>query len=167
MRPGPVLLDYLERAAWTAAQQFFAVLLATTGGTTGARMVVDLPWTFALASAGVAALVSMGTTFLQRIPAVLAFIECSFARDLAARVLKTFVGSLLGSLAALQLPGDAYGGSFWTTALNLAFITTAQSVAKGFLAQGVGREPGRDGRRSRPNPSTLQESTYRAALARR
>lgn len=56
-----VVWDFAERAGWTAAQQFVAVLLATTGRVA----IIDLPWRLALATSAGAAIASMLTTAVQ------------------------------------------------------------------------------------------------------
>ena len=139
--------DYLEKAGWTAGQQFFAVLLAT--GATGS--VIDLPWKLAASMAVGAAIVSLLTTFVQ----YAASKEGGpFRTDLIWRLVKTFVASVAGAIAA-----DAafdFTEFDWKDAFDLALLATLGALGKGLLA----RAPGNG-----DNPSTLRPSLYEKAVA--
>jgi hypothetical protein len=144
-----IVLDFIERAGWTAGQAFLAVLL-TTGGPAS---VGNLPWGLALgmaAGAGVGSLVTTGLLYLSPLT------NLSFWPDLLVRLLKTFLSSLIGSMGA---------GAFnlltfdWPSALNLAVITTLSSLGKGMLSRQPESEAG-----DQPNPSTLLPATYKMAV---
>lgn len=141
-----ILKDFAERALWTAGQQFFAVLLATSpvGG------MVDLPWKFALSTAGGAMVVSLLTTALLYIPELKYSLGDSFWADLGTRGLKTFISSLLGTIGAVQLDVLELD---WPSAFNIAVIATMSGIAKGFLAAGPG---------DAANPSTMDGEEYRS-----
>jgi hypothetical protein len=148
-RVNAILMDFVERAAWTAGQAFLAVLLATGGPVSG----VDLPWGLALTMAGGAALGSLITTGIQYLTRLT---NLSFWPDLFIRLAKTFLSSLLGSIGA---------GAFniltfdWSSALDLALITTLASLGKGLLS----RQP--DGNQGdEMNPSTLHPKLYALAV---
>jgi hypothetical protein len=120
-----ITADVLERAGWTAGQQFLAVALATGS----AARVVDLPWTAVLTTAAVAAIASAVMTAIQYL---LNRTDLAFWPDLLVRLAKTFLASLAGSLA-----GDAFGvlAADWRDALGLAVVATLGAVAKGLLAR--------------------------------
>lgn len=148
----PILADFVERAGWTAGQQFFAVLLATSSTATG---VIDLPWQLAFVTsvgAGVATLVGTAAQYLARAT------DLGFWADQLLRLAKTFLSSLVGSgmaVAAGVLP------SSWPAALDLAALATLSAFAKGLLAR---RQDDGGGRLT---PSTLATSTYERAVAQR
>jgi hypothetical protein len=139
--------DFLERALWTAGQQFFAVLLITDPRSG----FVDLPWKVALATALGAAIVSVLTTFLQYLPQMRKRVGQSFLVDLGLRLVKTFVSSFLATVGAMQFNVLTFD---WSSALNLAAVATVTALGKGFLAAGPGAQN---------NPSTLQGASYEAA----
>jgi hypothetical protein len=141
-------LDYLERAGWTAGQQFFAVLLAT--GATGTA--VDLPWKLAASMAAGAAIISLVTTAVQYSAKQTGG---AFWKDLAWRLSKTFLASLGASFGA-DKAFDVLAFD-WSSALDLAVLTTLGALGKGLLA----RAPD-----SGDNPSTLLPGTYELAVQR-
>ncbi len=184
-----VLLDFLERAGWSAGQVFFATVLA--GGGTGA--VVGLPWKYASVLAVSAGLSSIVLTLVQYLAR---FTNLSFWPDLLVRLAKTFVGSIAASLTA----SSAFDITtfHWSSALNVAAIATIGALGKGLLARGpaapavgapaapqpgaVDAEPAAPGggpkaapaipasrvsaEALRPNPSTLPDVTYMDAIQR-
>ena len=91
-----VVLDFLERAGWSAGEVFFATLLA--GGT--AASVVNLPWAYSLTLALSAAVSSAILTALQYLAKQT---NLSFWPDLLVRLGKTFLGSLSASFAAAKV----------------------------------------------------------------
>jgi hypothetical protein len=141
-----VVADVLERAGWTAGQQFLAVLLATDAASTG----VDLPWTLALAMSAGAALLSIVATTLQYLARLT---DLSFWRDLQVRLAKTFLASLAGSFAAEAFNVLSFD---WSGALDLATVATLGALAKCLLA--------RESASSDATPSTLPTSTYERAI---
>src|SRR4051794_35491731 len=90
-----VLLDFLERAGWSAGEVFFATLLA--GGT--AVSVANLPWTYSLTVAFSAAVSSVVLTAVQYLAKQT---NLSFWPDLLVRLLKNFLGSLSAAFPAPQ-----------------------------------------------------------------
>lgn len=155
-RRGAVVLDFAERAGWTAGQQFMAVLLAT--GTAGST--VGLPWKLAIYSSVGAALASVLTTAVVYLPAVARRIRSSYWRDVVVRLAKTFLASLVGSVVGLALDVRELD---LASVLDLAAITTLQALAKGLLARGAGDL---DGSEQPSTPSTLASSTYQRAGGR-
>ncbi len=154
--PRAVVLDFAERAGWTAGQQFMAVLLTTTSATE----MVGLDWKLATLASFGAALGSVLTTAILYVPIVAQRIKSSYWRDVVVRLVKTFLSSLLGSVIALSIDQDFD----WSAALDLATITTIQALAKGLLARGSGDAEGGE----RPStPSTLANETYERARRRR
>ncbi|MFZ2238331.1 MAG: hypothetical protein WAV90_02155 [Gordonia amarae] len=137
--------DAIERASWTAFQQFTAVLFAGSTST-----VVGLPWLHAGASAAVAGLIS-GIAVIQ----ILFPVGVNkFWSDLIVRTIKTFFASLLGIwLTATFSNGITFT---WGSALNVAAVATMMVIAKSLLA----RKPsaGGDG-----NASTLAPEVVRSA----
>jgi hypothetical protein len=150
-----VLLDFLERAGWSAGQVFFATLLA--GGT--AAGAADLPWKYALTlalSAGVSSAVLTAVQYATRTT------DLPFWPDLLVRLGKTFLASLAASIVAA---GVFDVTTFdWTTALNVAFLATITAFGKGLLARGQSAAPGGP---SGSSPSTLPARTYADAVSRR
>ena len=144
------LSDLLERAAWTAGQVFFSVLLVTES--TG---VVDLPWVTAGATALGAAVVSVLTTLVLHIDSLRGRVAENFLVDLLLRLAKTFVSAFLGVVGAATFNVLEFD---WASALNLAALATLAALGKGFLA----RSPDDD-----DNPSTLLPRTYAEAYPNR
>jgi len=162
-----VLLDFLERAGWSAGQVFFATLLA--GGTSVS--VANLPWKYASVlaiSAGVSSVILTAIQYAARIT------DLPFWPDQLLRLAKTFLASLAGSIVA--------AGAFditkfdWTTALNVAVLATLAALGKGLLARekaapaptpsaapGAGPAPAGV---MRTSPSTLPTGTYAEAVQR-
>jgi hypothetical protein len=152
------VLDFLERAGWSAGQAFFSVLLA--GDVASAA---GLPWGYALSVAAGAALTSLVLTGIQYLTGLqqrLSSIENLVAfywADLVVRLGKTFAVSLVGSFAA-DVPFDVVAFD-WPTALNVAAVTTLTALGKGLLARGSGASG------ALPTPSTLPTPTYLTAIA--
>jgi hypothetical protein len=136
--------DFFERAAWTAGQQFLAVLLAIDPKSG----FINLPWEIALATAAGAAVVSLFTTALLYLPVLRAQVGKNFLADLVLRLVKTFISSFLGTVGAMQFNVLTFD---WSNALDLAAVTTIAALAKGFLAAGPGDSH---------NPSTLPAAQY-------
>jgi uncharacterized membrane protein YjjP (DUF1212 family) len=87
-----VVLDFVERAGWSAGQVFFATLLAG-----GVGSVIDLPWRYSLTlaiSAFVASLLLTAVQYLSKQT------NLAFWPDLLTRLAKTFLASLSGSIVA-------------------------------------------------------------------
>lgn len=158
-----IVLDFLERAGWTAGQVFIATLLA--GGT--AVSVAVLPWKYASVlalSAGVASLVLTGLQYLGQ---WLAGKEITnFWEDMLVRLAKTFLASLAGSFAAAH-PFDIVT-FHWTTALNLAAVAVITALGKGLLARGSAAVPAAEaaGTAEARTPSTLPTADYVAVQQR-
>lgn len=138
-----ILADFLERAGWSAGEQFLAVLIPGTAVTS----FVGLPWAAASTMAVGAAIISILTTLIEYVSAPLR--HPSFWVELTLRLVKTFASSLLGAMAAQAVFNFLHFG--WVAALNLAAVATIAALAKGLLARNA------DGR---PNASTLPVSTY-------
>jgi hypothetical protein len=156
-----VLLDFLERAGWSAGQVFFATLLA--GGTT----VSNLPWKYSSTlaiSAGVSSIILTAIQYLTRTT------DLSFWPDLIVRLAKTFLSSLAGSIVATGV-FDITKFS-WTTALNVAILATLTALGKGLLARGQAaftppKAPAPEAAAAeKPTPSTLPTGTYEHAVRR-
>jgi hypothetical protein len=158
-----VLLDFLERAGWSAGQVFFATLLA--GG--ASISAANLPWKYASTlaiSAGVASAVLTALQYAARIT------NLSFWLDMIVRLVKTFLASLAASMAVGVFDVTKFN---WMTALNLAFVATLTALGKGLLAReqvappaaapGAGPSPAAVARTS---PSTLPIGTYLRAVQR-
>ncbi|GAA4972870.1 holin [Actinoplanes utahensis] len=146
-----VLLDFVERAGWSAGQVFVATLLAG-----GAGSVIDLPWKYSLTlavSAFVASVILTAVQYLSKLT------HLAFWPDLLTRLGKTFLASLSGSIMAGAFDVTTFD---WETALNVAFIATVASLGKGLLA----REPAAPNGQVPPSasPSTLPTGTYREAV---
>ena len=164
-RPWAVVLDFLERAGWSAGQVFFATLLA---GGTAIGTIAGLPWEYSTVvalGAAVASVVLTGVQYVSKVDVTrLRPPWCRFWVDLLLRLAKTFLASLAGSFAAAH-PFDivTFG---WATAVNVAAIATLGVLAKGLLARGNDGE-GRPsaGRPADANPSTLPPDTYRTAVS--
>lgn len=162
-----VLLDFAERAGWSAGQVFFATLLA--GGT--AVSVANLPWKYASTlgiSAVVASVVLTAAQYLIRMT------DLPFWPDMLVRLAKTFVGSMAASIAASGLFDITKFE--WATAFNVAFLATLSALGKGLLARGQAAPAPTPadievaGRTRaavvRPSPSTLPIGTYIEAVRR-
>lgn len=158
-----VLLDFVERAGWSAGEAFFAALLA--GGT--AVLSTGLPWGYAsliAASAAVSSVILTGVQYLTKLtdlsgvhpPAL------RFWVDLLIRLVKTFVASLAGSIAAEATFNVATFS--WTQALNVAALAVLAALGKCLLARGA--SPGTP-TGAAPTPSTLPTPTYLAAVGQK
>ena len=121
-----VVLDFLERAGWSAGEVFFATLLA--GGTTAT--VANLPWSYSLTLALSAAVSSVILTALQYLAKQT---NLAFWPDLLVRLLKTFLGSLSASFAAAKVFDVTT--FHWSAALNVAVLATLAALGKGLLAR--------------------------------
>ncbi|GLY06802.1 MULTISPECIES: holin [Actinoplanes] len=146
-----VLLDFVERAGWSAGQVFFATLLAGGAGPVG-----ELPWRLSLTCAFGAFVSSLALTAVQYATRLT---DLAFWPDLVARLVKTF----LGSLSATMLAGAFDVFTFdWGAAFNVAFLATVASFGKGLLA----REPAAANGQvpAAASPSTLPTGTYREAV---
>jgi len=121
-----VVLDFLERAGWSAGEIFFATLLA--GGT--ALSVANLPWKYSLTVALSAAVSSIVLTALQYLAKQT---NLSFWPDLLVRLVKTFLGSLSASFAAAKIFDVTM--FHWSAALNVAVLATLAALGKGLLAR--------------------------------
>ena len=140
-----IVADFLERAGWSAGEQFFAVLLTTSTVT-----VAGLPWASATVTAVGAAVISLLTTLVEYLVPPLR--RANYWTELALRLGKTFISSLFGAMAAQAAFGFLHLS--WTTALNLAAVATLGALGKGLLARNsVGA----------PNASTLSAATYDSA----
>ncbi|MDP9795583.1 hypothetical protein J2S43_004095 [Catenuloplanes nepalensis] len=163
LRTNPIFLDFVERAGWSAGQVFFATLLA--GGTV--TSVADLPWTYAITVSLSAALASVLLTGLQYLGKAT---DLSFWPDVFVRLSKTFLSSLLASITAA---GVFNAVEFdWTTALNVAVVTTIAALGKSLLAREKPAVPELGGTESTgaparvSSPSTLAPEVYRRAVTR-
>ncbi|WP_204297193.1 hypothetical protein [Actinoplanes campanulatus] len=146
-----VLLDFLERAGWSAGQVFIATLLAG-----GVSSVTELPWKYSVTiaiGAFISSVILTGVQYLSKMT------NLAFWPDLLVRLAKTFLSSLAGSMTAGVFDVTAFG---WDAALNVAFLATVASLAKGLLA----REPAAPNGQVPPgaSPSTLPTGTYREAV---
>lgn len=153
-----VLLDFGERAGWSAGEVFFATLLA--GGPVVAA-AASLPWKYSLTLAVGAAVSSAVLTALQYLGRLT---DLPFWPDLLVRLAKTFLGSLAASFAAGLFDVTTF---HWATALNVAVLATLSALGKGLLArQQATTAPAPDGPGAtpRPSPSTLAAHTYTAAV---
>ncbi|MDR7274687.1 hypothetical protein [Catenuloplanes atrovinosus] len=164
LRRNPILLDFVERAGWSAGEVFFATLLA--GGT--AVGVADLPWVYAITISASAALASVLLTALQYLGR---FTNLTFWPDVFVRLTKTFIGSLVASITAA---GVFNAVEFdWTTALNVAAVTTIAALGKALLARekptpvsGGPESAGEPAPVHTSSPSTLAPAVYRKAVSR-
>lgn len=157
-----VVLDFVERAGWSAGQVFFGTLL---GG--GAVVTAgNLPWRYALTLSGSAALASIVLTagqYLARLTSL------PFWVDVVVRLAKTFLASLAASFAAAKVFNLMT--FHWTAALNVAALATLAALGKGLLArsQSVAVQPAAGQApvpRQPTNPSTLATGTYERAVQR-
>jgi hypothetical protein len=151
-----VLLDFLERAGWSAGEVFFATLLA--GGT--AVSAAHLPWKYAATLAISAAVASVILTGLQYATKT---VKVKFWSDLLIRLIKTFLGSLAASFAASSVFDITTFN--WGTAFNIAMVATLAALGKGLLArQPAVAAPVAFATAVDASPSTLPAPTYRAAV---
>jgi hypothetical protein len=134
-----IFLDFVERAGWSAAQVFFATLLAGGAGST----VVGLPWKYAGVLAASAAVSSIILTALQYVARLT---NVSFWWDVLIRLVKTFLSSLAASIAASSVFDVTT--FHWSNALNVATVATITALGKGLLARG-------DAGTVRPSPATV------------
>jgi hypothetical protein len=164
-RAKAAVLDYVERAGWTAGQVFFATLL---GGTV--LSVADLHWGKAAALAGGAFGASAVLTWVQRRSIVAKGVQsiksptAFFWVDLGTRLLKTFVASLAGLFAANGFNVATFAMS---AALDTAALATLAALSKGLLARGSdtgGLDPSGGPEPATRNPSTMPTSYYVAAV---
>lgn len=154
-----VVLDFLERAGWSAGQVFFATLLA------GGVSVSNLPWKYSSTlaiSAGVSSMILTGIQYLTRTT------DLSFWPDLTVRLAKTFLSSLAGSIVAAGVFDITRFN--WTTALNVAILATLTALGKGLLARGQAvltpSAPQTAASAGKATPSTLPTNTYEDAIRR-
>ncbi|WP_328469456.1 hypothetical protein OHA21_01890 [Actinoplanes sp. NBC_00393] len=146
-----VVLDFLERAGWSAGQVFVATLLAGGVGAVG-----QLPWkqaaTLAI-SAFLASLLLTGVQYLGK------FTHLAFWPDLLIRLAKTFLSTLAGAMVAGVFDVTTFD---WGSAFNVAALATLAALGKGLLA----REPAAPNGQVPPgaSPSTLPMGTYREAV---
>jgi peptidoglycan biosynthesis protein MviN/MurJ (putative lipid II flippase) len=156
-----VMLDFLERAGWSAGQVFFATLLA--GGTAD---VGNLPWkyssTLALGGA-VSSIILTAVQYLTRLT------DLPFWPDQVVRLLKTFLASLAASIVAAGVFDVTTFN--WTTAINVAALATITALGKGLLARGQTTVAGAQTTAATPppqrhTPSTLPFDTYENAVRR-
>jgi len=166
-----VVLDFLERAGWSAGQVFFATLLA------GGSSMSNLPWKYSSTlaiSAGVSSIILTAIQYLTRTT------DLSFWPDLVVRLGKTFLSSLAGSIVATGVFDITRFN--WTTALNVAILATLTALGKGLLARGqaviapqpagapgaggAGGAAGGSVERQKATPSTLPTTTYEDAIRR-
>jgi hypothetical protein len=153
-----VVLDFLERAGWSAGQVFLATLLA------GGSAVTGLPWKYASVLAAGAAVSSIVLTALQYLGH---FTNLPFWPDLLIRLAKTFLGSLAASFSAAKVFDITT--FHWSAALNVAALATLSALGKGLLARGSAVVPGLAAAAaggSAASPSTLPSSTYMHAIGR-
>ena len=90
-----VLLDFLERAGWSAGQVFVATLLAG-----GVSSVTELPWKYSVTiaiGAFISSVILTGVQYLSKMT------NLAFWPDLLVRLAKTFLSSLAGSMTAAVL----------------------------------------------------------------
>jgi hypothetical protein len=163
-----IVFDFLERAGWSAAQVFFATLLA--GGS--AVAAGGVPWQYASVLALSAAVVSVVLTAIQYV-AQLADLSrfrlgrtATFWLDMLIRLVKTFLTSLAASLAAAH-PFNVVSFD-WPTALNVATLAVLGALGKGLLARGSDSGATAAGAAAPAgammSPSTLPTDTYSKAV---
>lgn len=164
-RAKEIVLDFLERAGWSAGQVFFATLLA--GGS--AVAATNLPWRYAIVlalSAAVASIVLTAVQYLTQLADLSRFHLSqtqTFWLDMLIRLAKTFLTSLAASFAAAPFDVATFD---WTTALNVAVVATLSALGKGLLARGnSGAAPSAAPAASAAmTPSTLPTDTYSKAV---
>jgi hypothetical protein len=146
-----VVLDFVERAGWSAGQVFAATLLAG-----GVGAVIDLPWSYSLTLAAGAFVSSLLLTAVQYLSKLT---NLAFWPDLITRLAKTFLASLSGSMVAGVFDITTFD---WESALNVAFLATVASLGKGLLAREAAAPNGQVPPGA--SPSTLPMGTYREAV---
>lgn len=120
------VVDPLERAARTFIQQFVVILMAT--GSAG--LLVHQNWLIAVDSAGFAALVSLVTSIATfKVPTL------SPLYDLLLRVVKTFLQSFAGTLAAAEVLNLSHVD--WKGDLAVAIPVALTALLTGLAALGV------------------------------
>ena len=165
-----VVLDFVERAGWSAGQVFFATLLA--GGT--AASAANLPWKYSSTLALSAAVSSMVLTAIQYLTRTT---DLPFWPDMLVRLAKTFLSSVAASIIAAGVFDVTTFN--WTTALNVAALATLTALGKGLLARGQAvlapgpaqpapgqAQPAPAAVPERRSPSTLPIDTYEDAIRR-
>lgn len=141
-----ILADFLERAGWSAGEQFLAVLFTTSTAVT----LAGLPWAAASVMAVGAAIISILTTTVEYASKPVK--QANYWAELALRLVKTFASSLLGAMTAEAVFNFLNFG--WIAALNLAAVATIAALGKGLLARNS---------TGTPNASTLPYKTYELA----
>lgn len=128
------VLDPLERAAKTFVQQLLVTLLAIDGaGHLG--ILVQQNWLLALDAAGFAAAMSILTSVLTfKVPPLNAY------ADLALRVVKTFLQSFVGTVAAANVLSLTHVD--WRGALALALPVAGSALLTGIAALGIPQTSG-------------------------
>lgn len=120
------VVDPLERAGRTFVQQFVVVLMSA--GTAG--LLVHQNWGLAADAAAFAAIISILTSVITfKVPAL------SVPYDLGLRVVKTFVQSFLGTLAASQVDSAVHAD--WRGALAVAVPVALTALLTGLAALGI------------------------------
>lgn len=124
------LLDALERALSSAAEQFLSVVLVMQ-----VVSLTGLPWKAALSTAGGAFVVSGLLTVVQY---VVGAQTLPFYVDLLVRAVKAFAASLLATLGGgvvdvLHVP--------WVSALDVAALAAFLSIVKGLLSPNAHLSP--------------------------
>lgn len=130
----PILLSYvvdpLERAGRTFAQQFVFVLLGGTGG-----LLITQNWLVAVNSAGFAALLSILMSVLTfKVPPLPA------GADLTLRVVKTFIQSFVGTVTAASVLDLSHVD--WKGSLAIAFPVAFSALVTGLAALGIANTRG-------------------------
>lgn len=119
-----VILDMLERAGSSAAQQFLVIVL---GGGLLLTKISGLPWLTAIGTAGGAFVISLLTSLVT-----LSVPKLPYWPDLLIRVAKTFGQSLLATLGAGVVNLTTVP---WLTAINTAAVVAFMSLVKGLVAR--------------------------------
>jgi hypothetical protein len=163
-----IVLDFVERAGWSAAQVFVATLLA--GGT--AVAAGGVPWRYAAVLALSAVVVSAVLTAIQYVAQLADLSRLGLGRtatfwlDMLIRLAKTFLTSLAASFAAAH-PFDVVSFD-WPTALNVATLAALGALGKGLLARGSDTGATATGTAAPAggmmSPSTLPTDTYSKAV---
>lgn len=125
VRAGLLLIG--ERAGWTFAEQLGVALLAFTGS----ALTHVAPWAAAADAAGFAALISAlggAANLLMRIRVTGPF-------DVVDRTVRTFLASVLGTLAAAHLTSLVH--TDWPHALAIAVPVTVIAAVKALAAYGA------------------------------
>lgn len=125
------VVDPLERAGRTFAQQFTVLLLAS--GSAG--LMVSQNWLVAVDSAGFAAVISVLTSVLTfKVPVLPDW------ADLGLRVAKTFLQSFVGTVTAANVLSVSHAD--WKGALGIAIPVAMTALLTGIAALAV---PGTNG----------------------